>query len=1036
MSSTTDGFRKSVIQAKQTWNDGRAEIREHHQAGESGKVVTRQMSDLLDSVLIGLYRSIIEGISPDLESRVTLVLLGGCGRQDIAPYSDVDLMVLYQGTLTDDIREFSRRVSQDVTDSGLPLGYSLRTPREACSMSLKDAVIFSSITESRFLVGSRPLFDNFISRFQRLTNKNSANLTKAIVQAREEERSEFGETVYLLRPNIKKTRGGLRDIHLIRWLGFVRFGVTDILELLKRGGISTADTKQLMASHEFLLRIRNEMHFHAGRANDGLGRNEQVRLAELLGYRGNDALLSVESFMRDYFRYTSRITYISDHLVSKMLVRNARGTAMVLSPLLSRQVDEHFRITGGEIGISGASLNVAKHNLEFVLRLMQLACLHDKKLQHETWIAIRHAMLKFPDVKFTREAARMFMALLSNTQRLGGLLRRLHETQVLHRIIPGFKHVRGLLQFNEYHMYTVDEHSLRAVENAIAFEYENSVLGRTYHSIKDKNILHLALLLHDLGKGFSEDHSIVGERIADETCNRFELDEEDTELVKFLVRHHLLMSHIAMHRDINDLELVAEFASRLGSVNVLNMLFVLTCADISAVGPGVLTPWKMQLLTELFNRCTEILTGDAGSEPYSGVELENLCDAIASRGESEDCQCWLKEISRNLPNNYIQSHSPDQIAERFLPIRDLIAGEPYIWIEYEAGHSLNRICIANVDRRRSGNFYRLTGLLSSLGLRIRSADIKPLSDPIMFFSFQFDDTEHRGGELPQWRIEDIKKKAIETITGKRSGPPRFRKKWGEEETRALQLSRPEINVKTNNRTVKHATIIDVFAYDKPGLLYQITKKIYRLGLDVTYARISTYAHQVIDVFYVTDEEGNKIRNLNQLQIIRNEILKAATDFLDVDKEEEADASNSSSMKMQTEKATTRYAVIGFILSIAMLPMAFYGCGPEWARWDAAQAVHYFNIGEVDDALYQLRDAIRKSPRDPVLKLTLASRLLEIEQPEEALDLADKVVTLYPDAYLAVEIKSRALQSLGEFRCRPGYLVGIRQKTGREPARCR
>ncbi len=880
MTSIPSGFRNSVIQAKQNWIKGRAQIREHHESGATGKAVTRQLSDLLDSILIGLYRAIIADLSPELESRVALVLLGGCGRQDIAPYSDVDLMVLYQGTLTDDLREFSKRVSQDVTDSGLPLGYSLRTPREACSMSLKDAVIFSSITEARFLVGSQPLFDNFVSRFQRLTNKNAANLTKAIVEAREKERLEFGETVYLLRPNIKRSRGGLRDIHLIRWLGFVRFGVTDIQELLKRGGISTTDTSQLMASHEFLLQIRNEMHFHAGRANDGLGRNEQVRLAELLGYRGDDALLSVESFMRDYFRYTSRITYISDHLVSKMLNRNARGAAMVLSPLLSRQIDEHYRITGSEIGIGKTSLNIAKHDLEQVLRLMQLACLHDKKLQQETWVAIRHAMLKFPDIPFTREAARMFMALLSNTQRLGGLLRRLHETQVLHRIIPGFKHVRGLLQFNEYHMYTVDEHSLRAVENAIDFENESTVVGRTYRNIKEKNLLHLALLLHDLGKGFTDDHSIVGERIAEDTGIRLDLPDEDIETIKFLVRYHLLMSHIALHRDINDMEMVAEFASKLGSVNILNMLFVLTCADISAVGPGVLNPWKMQLLTDLFHRCTEILTGDGDKPISSNHHLEELCKRVADQGQDEESKQWLLEATRNLPNSYLRSHAAEDIATRFLPIRDLKEGDPECWIEYEEGSSIYRICIANLDRRRSGNFYRLTGLLSSLGLKIRSADIKPLSGPIMFFAFQFLDSEHGEGKLPKWRTDEIEKKAVDVLTGQLTGPPKFRKKWGEEETRALQLSRPEINVKTNNRAVKHATIIDVFAYDKPGLLYQISKKLYRLGLDVTYARISTYAHQVIDVLYVTDEDGNKIRNQNQLQIIRNEVLHAVTHFLE------------------------------------------------------------------------------------------------------------------------------------------------------------
>jgi [protein-PII] uridylyltransferase len=886
MSSTTDGFRKSVIQAKQSWIEGRAKIQGLHVGGGPGREVTRSMSDLLDSVLLDLYRSIIADISPELESRVALVLLGGCGRQDIAPFSDVDLMVLYQGTLDDDLREFSKRVSQDVTDSGLPLGYSLRTPRDACSMSLKDAVIFSSITEARFLVGSKALFDNFMSRFQRLTNKNATNLTRAIIAAREKERQEFGETVYLLRPNIKRSRGGLRDIHLIRWLGFVRFGVTDIQELLKRGGISTADTNQLMSSHEFLLRIRNEMHFHAGRANDGLGRNEQVRLAELLGYDSDDALLSVESFMRDYFRYTSRITYISDHLVLKMLNRNSRGTSIMLSPLLSRQIDEHYRITGSEIGISKNSINEAKHDLEKVLRLMQLACLHDKKLEHDTWISIRHAMLKFPDIKFTREAARMFMALLSNTQRLGGLLRRLHETQVLHRIIPGFKHVRGLLQFNEYHMYTVDEHSLRAVENAIEFEKENSVVGRTYRNIKEKNLLHLALLLHDLGKGFPEDHSVVGERIAEEVGIRLDLPDEDVDTIKFLVRQHLLMSHIALHRNINDLELVADFASKLGSVNMLNMLFVLTCADISAVGPGVLNPWKLQLLTELFHRCTQILAGDGpdSSEPTLNAQREEYCKAVAAEAENEDGKQWLLGITRNLPRTYLQSHKPVEIAERFAPIKDLKEGEPLCWVEYEEGPSVHRVCVANLDHRRSGNFYRMAGVLSSLGLKIRSADIKPLSGPIMFFAMQFQDTDFAEGKLPKWRKREICEKVTDTITGKIKGPPRFRKKWGEQETKALKLSRPEISVKTNNRSVNHATIIDVFAYDKPGLLYQISKKIYRLGLDVNYARISTYAHQIIDVFYVTDEDGNKIRNQNQLQIIRNEVLRAVTDFLEVDSE--------------------------------------------------------------------------------------------------------------------------------------------------------
>lgn len=284
------GIRPNVLESRERWKSSLVDIRKLHDEGASGRETCHLISDLLDSILIKIYETALAEISPGLVSRISLVLLGGCGRRDVAPFSDVDLMVLYQGSLTDDIVEFSRRISQDITDSGFQLGYSLRTPRDACSMSLKDAYIFSSLTEARLLAGNEELFRYFAGRFKRITNRKTFNIIKAIIAAREKERVEFGETVYLLRPNVKKSRGGLRDIHLVRWLGYVQFGETDINRLLAKGALSTADSTQLNNSSEFLLRVRNEMHFHANRAHDGLGRNEQVRLAERFGFSGDDEL--------------------------------------------------------------------------------------------------------------------------------------------------------------------------------------------------------------------------------------------------------------------------------------------------------------------------------------------------------------------------------------------------------------------------------------------------------------------------------------------------------------------------------------------------------------------------------------------------------------------------------------------------------------------------------------------------------------------------------------------------------------------------
>ncbi len=888
MTTAGSGVRASVVRAKSVWLEGKQKIRERHDAGESGVIVTRAMSDLLDDVLIEIYETALREISPELVDRISLVLLGGCGRRDIAPFSDVDLMLLYQGSVTDDMVEFSRRISQDITDAGMQLGYSLRTPRDACSMALTDAYIFSSLTEARFLAGNDELFHYFQGRFLRIAKKRPNESIRAIIQAREQERVEFGETVYLLRPNVKKSRGGLRDIHLIRWLGFVQYSETNIDKLLDSGALSTADSTQLKESWEFLLRLRNEMHFHANRANDGLGRNEQVRLAEFFDYPGDDAMLSVEEFMRDYFRYTSRIRYVCDHFVSKSVSRK-KGTAVsVLEPLMTRQIDQHFRMGPTQIGVIKSSLDTVMMDLEQVLRLMQLACLHDKKIEHETWITIRHAMLKFPDIPFTREAARRFMALLSNGQGLADLLHHLHQMQVLSKIIPGFDHARGLLQFNEYHMYTVDEHSLRAVANAIDFENDQTIVGKTYRQIREKNVLHLALLLHDLGKGFPEDHSEVGRRIAEKTGLRFDLPDETTEDIKFLVHNHLVMSHLALHRDINDQLLVAEFASNVGSVHLLSMLFVLTCADISAVGPGVLNDWKLGLLIDLFRHAKTILTGD--NEDSFAQRFGRVYDNVAMIGDDEESQKWLRTKVEKLPNSYCKSHAPETIANQLLELKDLSAEDALCWVNPVGETTLYELCIAKIAKRRSGNFYRITGMLSSFGLKIRGSDIKPLGDSMMFYWFQFEDGDYV--ETPQHRLDEIRNKAYDLATGADDTPPRFRSVWKKEDSLALQLSRPTIQVKVNNQTVDSATIIDVFAYDKTGLLYKIAKKLYRLGLDVTYARLSTYAHQVIGVFYVTDELGNKIRNKNQIQVIKREVLNEVTDFLEPPEESDTETKSA------------------------------------------------------------------------------------------------------------------------------------------------
>ena len=312
------------------------------------------------------------------------------------------------------------------------------------------------------------------------------------------------------------------------------------------------------------------------------------------------------------------------------------------------------------------------------------------------------------------------------------------------------------------------------------------------------------------------------------------------------------------------------------------MLFVLTCADMSAVGPDVLNAWKMGLLNDLFVRARAVLNGD-GDVKYR-KRFDRICETISMHVDDEDNRQWVRKVAHSLPSNFLQQHDPAEIARHLTAVRNIRHPDVYCWVQPREGSNIYELGMVYVDSKRSGTFYRLNGVMRSLGLQVRSADIKQLEDEKMFSWFQFEDSDYSDGQSPPARLEQIRKLAIDSIFNESGEKPKFRKVWGadDDESRAIQLSRPTIDVKINNTTVQHATIIDVFAYDKPGLLHRVSRKIYRLGLDVTYARIATYAHQVIDVFYVTDDQGNKIRNDAQLQLIRREILDEVKQFLDDD----------------------------------------------------------------------------------------------------------------------------------------------------------
>jgi [protein-PII] uridylyltransferase len=773
-----------------------------------------------------------------------------------------------------------------------------------------DPKICSSLMDSRLLAGNPTLFDNFMRRFRQRVRWSAGRLMRAILASRNEERLRYGETVFLLEPNLKRSPGTLRDLNLLRWIGLARYGLREPRQLCERGLLGREDLEVLQRAYEFLLRLRNDLHFHAGQGNDVLNRSEQLRLAELRGYSAGSGLLPVEKFMQDYFRHTNQAAHVVAQFVAK--ATSHERLSRLATILLGHRVEDDFRV--GPVGLMATRRGLARlrGSLAAVLRLVDLANLHDVPIAPSTWEAIRREATQASWEKEDRvpsgchlperpeggprivgvaqmgtvpffpakpqaapagpspEACRHFLSLLGHPGRIGPLLRDLHEAGLLERFLPDFARARGLLQFNQYHKYTVDEHCIRAVEFAERLLTDPGPVGRVYRGIADKHVLHLALLIHDLGKGFLEDHREVGLRIARETAARLGLKTREAESLEFLVHKHLRMNHLAFRRDTSDEELVVRFAVQVGSPELLQMLYVLTAADLGAVGPDVWDGWKSEVLTDLYHRAMQQLAGDSPATTVDRLFHERREEIRAALGPLAG-EPWFARRLEALPAGYLSATPPPQAAADLRLLAQLPPGGVTARAQYFPEAATVQFTIGTSEDVTPGIFHKLTGALSSQGLEIRSAQIYTLADGLVLDRFWVHDPDY-AGQPPTERLAAIKRALEGSLREPSAARPAFRRTWLSASRRMAVAPRPQTNVNTDNSTSDRYTIIDVFALDRSGLLYTIARALFEEGLSVWRAKIGTYLDQVVDVFYVTDREGGKIKDQGRLDEIRRHLL--------------------------------------------------------------------------------------------------------------------------------------------------------------------
>ncbi|WP_232068597.1 [protein-PII] uridylyltransferase [Nitrospira sp. KM1] len=853
-------------------------------SGASGADTLAAMTEFVDNLIVGRYRDAIRQAGGELSAvgmrKCCVMALGGYGRRELAPHSDIDLMFLFRPGSEKQVEALIRAILHPLWDCGFQVGHSMRTVADSMELAETDCTVKTSMMEARFLAGSSDLFQDFHRRYlRRVVSKNTDLYLDQKLEERRREYEKFGETVYLLEPNVKKSKGGLRDLHLLQWAGIARFQAPTIRELSDRGILSRADSLALTDARDFLWRVRALLHVHAGTAQEILNFDEQVWLARHFGFHDQPHLLAVEQFMQQYYQHTMGLHERCLRFVERC--RSVPFWQRVTGLLPAPRVEEYFVIRGGVLGVAEEHRVKVLDSPALLVRLFDVARAQHVRIAPPLLEDIHRHVEQVPDDAYrTPDVSKTFLKILAGPGTTA-TLEAMHRAHLLEKIVPAMGTVRGLMQFNQYHKYTVDEHSLLAVGRAEALGKESTVLGEVYRSIKRKDILHLAVLMHDLGKGREEDHSEVGKRLAEEVAARLSLDEQETRTLSFLVYRHLLMAHTAFRRDPNDEKVVLPFAREVATPEVLKKLLALTAADIAAVGPGVLTKWKESLLVELYVRTMPEVSGDR--DTAQGPErLGQIVDEVTRQpmlGGNRLDRAWIEDQLTQFPDRYVYGTAPARIAAHMAAVQHLHLGDVLVESDFNDDLAICEYSVITRNDLTPGIFSKIAGVMTGSGLQILDAQILTRRDGVVVDTFQVTDPDYLG-KPPEDRRKTVGDRIAAVLKGWDHVDDVLRRGARLRTTRPLPKAREATEVRIDNETSDGFTIIDVFADDRQGLLYVITNAIFQLGLSIHAARISTRLDQAADVFYVADHAGRKLQDHAQLERVRAGVEQAIEQFLE------------------------------------------------------------------------------------------------------------------------------------------------------------
>ena len=846
-------------------------------AGRDGAVYVGRHSLGMDQLLASLLDILVQRHQA---AGVALVAVGGYGRGELAPNSDIDLLFLTAHDNDPAADIVVEALLYLLWDLGLKVGHAKRTVADTIRASREDQTILTGLLEMRFVAGDRPLARKLDGAFRReVARLKPVDFVDAKLQERDQRHDRQGATRYVVEPNIKEGKGGLRDLHTLFWIAKFAYRADSIIDIVDKGILRESEARRFAAAQRFLWTVRCHLHLRSGRPEERLDFDAQMAIAPLMGFASRGGMRDVERFMKRYYLAARDVGNLTRIICAAMETDFRKRRLGWAEEFRGRQDFGHFRIRSGRINLDPELMfrEAPLRMLEiFHLALEQKADIHPQALQR-----ITRGLHALGDA--TRDdprAAEEFLAILTSKHNPERVLRLMNESGVLGRFLPDFGKIVAMMQFDMYHSYTVDEHTIQVV--GILHQIESGGLAKTapvatsvMPEIESRRALFVAALLHDIAKGRDGDHSELGAELALEVCPRLGLTTEETETVSWLVRHHLLMSKTAFRYDLNDPKTIDDFTAIVQSPERLKLLLVLTVADIRGVGPTIWNGWKAALMRDLYYQSDAVLRGAEASviAASSAEEAREMARAGLPSWSDGD----FAAHAARLPRNYWTGFDTEihvRHAELSHSFRDL---DVPLLVDFRqvADRKVTELTLLTVDD--AGLFSRVAGAVAGHGINIIGARITTCTDGTILDVFQLQTTKNELVEDTRL-LERVKDSIDSAVTGTLRPQAALRERWQSLPARVRRLPVPSRVILSNRISSTH-TVIEVNGRDFPGLLHRLTQTFADLGLQIQTATVSTYGERVVDVFYVKDLFGLQIHNQARLDTIRDRLL-AVFDQLD------------------------------------------------------------------------------------------------------------------------------------------------------------